>query len=655
MAKLLLSLILLATVLVQGAVAAHLTTVHAVLWVNGMRSTVTFTASGGGSSFSVDVTTPYTFTINELPIDYTKPPMTRCDLGEIGSNITSPYMFSSEASSVAVPIAISRLAFRSLVVYNGSSRVGCGNIVPFANVLSHTVLKAVFTTQVAGTVYVIQVDEDTYLIGKLFSTTGAVTANYRMAYYNVFTNFYDAANGTCPADTQGTTILDAVSVQESPSPYATGAFYVYSTAFTATALNNRTLGLVGPSGMMSCALLQTLGDVGTAPGSTTPQITQLIPFEYAFVQDNSIRQYEVYTDAQNPGAACSDRTVYDPLNVGSTGSAPAAVPVGDLSRKGSVVPNYIPEVPTLGRYTIVGRRLNDSMCSFLRPSSTKLDRVIMATVTFDAAGVSGTLVFRQMVFQGGILGPTFITQGLFYGVGSAPTVGHNWHVHQRRRASDGMCRGPVGGHYNPFNVNLTKPAYTNQCGPDSQLRCEMGDQSGKHGKLTIASLSSPTVLFDDHLHLTGPFTILGRSIVVHDHVDGSYLTCANIEPAILSATAVTVSFPRNSIDSQDLNFRINLASTVATVAGVPQGEVLVYDVASYTISTTECLRATLRMTGRDSAAADRNAEAVQNVDVTGLGAYSLGNICGTSSSGFAPKVSVAVMVILALIAFAMGW
>ena len=53
-----------------------------------------------------------------------------------------------------------------------------------------------------------------------------------------------------------------------------------------------------------------------------------------------------------------------------------------------------------------------------------------------------------------------------------------------------------------------------------------------------------------------PLAVLGRSIVIHDHLDGSYLTCANIEPAILSGTPVDINFPRNGVDATDLNFRL---------------------------------------------------------------------------------------------------
>ena len=54
---------------------------------------------------------------------------------------------------------------------------------------------------------------------------------------------------------------------------------------------------------------------------------------------------------------------------------------------------------------------------------------------------------------------------------------------------------------------------------------------------------------------SSPPSVLGRSIVIHSHIDGSYLTCANIDPEILSETVVETSFPMNNNDPSDVFFR----------------------------------------------------------------------------------------------------
>ena len=45
------------------------------------------------------------------------------------------------------------------------------------------------------------------------------------------------------------------------------------------------------------------------------------------------------------------------------------------------------------------------------------------------------------------------------------------------------------------------------------------------------------------------------------------------------------------------SFRIELSNTVANAAGVPLGNVLVYDVVQFNSSQQSCLTATLRFTG----------------------------------------------------------
>ena len=56
--------------------------------------------------------------------------------------------------------------------------------------------------------------------------------------------------------------------------------------------------------------------------------------------------------------------------------------------------------------------------------------------------------------------------------------------------------------------------------------------------------------------------------------------------------------------SHDHSFRIDLANAVANAAQVPLGDVLVYDVENFNVSNTECLRATLRMTGANRESCD---------------------------------------------------
>ena len=69
----------------------------------------------------------------------------------------------------------------------------------------------------------------------------------------------------------------------------------------------------------------------------------------------------------------------------------------------------------------------------------------------------------------------------------------------------------MGDHYDPFLVKAEMNAgYDMECGPSAQLRCEMGDLAGKHGRMRIegggVSPRMTSVGYDVNLHLAGPYT-----------------------------------------------------------------------------------------------------------------------------------------------------
>ena len=81
----------------------------------------------------------------------------------------------------------------------------------------------------------------------------------------------------------------------------------------------------------------------------------------------------------------------------------------------------------------------------------------------------------------------------------------------------------MGGHYDPLGASQV-PNYPQVCSDDPS-RCEIGDLSGRLGRLTA---SSDVVAYDDSiLSLYGIYSIIGRSIVVH-FSDGARFVCANI-------------------------------------------------------------------------------------------------------------------------------
>ena len=115
------------------------------------------------------------------------------------------------------------------------------------------------------------------------------------------------------------------------------------------------------------------------------------------------------------------------------------------------------------------------------------------------------------------------------------------------RYREGNC-SDVGGHFNPYSVNISAPSYV-YCGPTNLTECEVGDLSGKHGKITISDNPSPYnqygfLYHDSFLNLTGMNTVMGRSIALHSNVGATpVMACAPlIEVETLTVTTLSEMF-----------------------------------------------------------------------------------------------------------------
>merc|ERR1719469_298423 len=98
-------------------------------------------------------------------------------------------------------------------------------------------------------------------------------------------------------------------------------------------------------------------------------------------------------------------------------------------------------------------------------------------------------------------------------------TGNKWHVHDFPVPASGSCdAAATGGHYDP-----------------AQSVPEYGDLSAKHGLLTDTNGS--TYQLDATLPLYGAYSVLGRSIVIHEAVTNNRWACATIP------NRLKVSFP----------------------------------------------------------------------------------------------------------------
>jgi len=129
----------------------------------------------------------------------------------------------------------------------------------------------------------------------------------------------------------------------------------------------------------------------------------------------------------------------------------------------------------------------------------------------------GQIIFTQQTPNE----PTTFRVQLVGSIGSGKSFGE-YHVHQFP-LDDSNPNGPcsvqaVGGHFNPNNGVVP-------CNPAAPNTCEVGDLSGKFGVLPTSVVDLTFV--DPTLSLSGPNSIVGKSLVVHD-AGGNRWICASI-------------------------------------------------------------------------------------------------------------------------------
>lgn len=229
-------------------------------------------------------------------------------------------------------------------------------------------------------------------------------------------------------------------------------------------------------------------------------------------------------------------------------------------------------LPLYGRNSIVGRSIDIHKKDGSRWVCANIDYCGKAVTTARAQfvyPVIGEIVLRQDEMDP--LAETSVYVDLMHTT-HEETANHNFHIHVDRVGSDfdadtGRCKN-VLGHFNPYSVDL-EGDYATQCNPDNQLRCEVGDLSKKHGKISISRFGQRLKSFftDWQLPLAGPNSVVGRSITVHDPESGAgRLACANVLQEIqVNATATIsvdsvagfVQFTQDSIFS-DTSVMVNL-------------------------------------------------------------------------------------------------
>lgn len=106
------------------------------------------------------------------------------------------------------------------------------------------------------------------------------------------------------------------------------------------------------------------------------------------------------------------------------------------------------------------------------------------------------------------------------------TAAYTYHIHTNPISSNGDCMTALG-HLDPLAVT---DALT--CNPQISQYCQEGDLTGRHGKLNGSEPTLNVSYVDDYLRFwPQPFSILGRSVVVH-LPNSTRIACGNITSTV---------------------------------------------------------------------------------------------------------------------------
>ncbi|KAM5152720.1 uncharacterized protein ACMZJ9_010848 [Mantella aurantiaca] len=230
--------------------------------------------------------------------------------------------------------------------------------------------------------------------------------------------------------------------------------------------------------------------------------------------------------------------LWDPLSVGTAmdRSGHSSWPIGDLSGRHGTLQGYEEfgavftdwNLPLYGNNSVIGRSVLISRSSG-EPwacSTINLAGEVMTALASFRQGVVGRIMFQQAVSDAHNDLAVYIE---LCHISDAISRHHNWHIHELPLSADSEGCAGAGSHFNPYNMP-TGGNYSQECKPTNPLRCEAGDYAGKHAPVTLSAPSPARYLFTDSFtSLTGPESIIGRSVVIHGAEGASpRVACANV-------------------------------------------------------------------------------------------------------------------------------
>jgi len=132
--------------------------------------------------------------------------------------------------------------------------------------------------------------------------------------------------------------------------------------------------------------------------------------------------------------------------------------------------------------------------------------------------------YAQLNFTGTMNGTGVMVSAAFQGISNPEDGPYLYHIHAKPIDTMGNCT-TAGAHLDPYMRGEAPP-----CDPTMPQTCQVGDLSGKHGKVTLnGETPYMTTYVDPYLSLVSsdPAYIGGLSVVVH-FANKTRIGCANI-------------------------------------------------------------------------------------------------------------------------------
>ena len=272
------------------------------------------------------------------------------------------------------------------------------------------------------------------------------------------------------------------------------------------------------------------------------------------------------------------------------------LPIGDLSGKHGNLTNKLNinknytdyRLQLFGQMSVVGRSIAIQIssqnptwiCSTLNYPQQSM---ITARVRL-LFPVVGEIIFTQQ--QTDPYSDTSIYISISQSGRHSPSVNHNWHVHTMGQLTDSMSTSgrcaSASGHYNPSIVNISASDYKARCKANHFL-CELGDLSTRLGGINISDTIDHFFFTDSNTPLSGKYSILDRSLVIHAEQFGASRIACNKVLQLLpnNATADLKSYGQITISQFDPTsitmVHLNLKNLNSAIKGIHIG------------STPECI------------------------------------------------------------------